>query len=240
MERNVLFAGKEYPDGRDFAIAATKHNRTALITVSVMPENLEEGRLSDDVYPVLWSRSTSITARSLLLQVENICRTLDEAVLIFDSSWYSASFSELTPEMCSKAADAMVTNYAFLVTELINRFQKKDGGTLVFVIKRPHEGDSSASGFSKPVSVLTGMAEGAFKGLGEAVATTYGQDGNIKVVLVKADYGTADSHFANWLFDVLDAPNSVVGKIDPKKGPQWFKMGAKTGRTGFFQGLQKK
>ena len=33
MEKNVLFAGKEYPDGRDFATVATNHNRKVVITV---------------------------------------------------------------------------------------------------------------------------------------------------------------------------------------------------------------
>lgn len=240
MERNVLFAGKEYPDGREFAIAATSHNRRAFITVDVMPENLEDGQISEDIYPVLWTRNTSLTARSLLLQVGNICDNLEEAVLIFDTGWYSNSFSEMRLELCSKAIDSMIASYTFLVTELINRFKKKAGGTLVFVIKRSQTEDAGNGGFSKPVSVLAGMAEGAFKGLGEAIATTYDQEDDVKVVLVKADYGTADSHFASWLFDVLDAPNSVVGKIDPKKGPQWFKMGTKTGKASFFQGFQKK
>ncbi len=233
MERSVLFAGKEYPDGRDFALAATNHNRTALITVSAMPAGLDEGRISDDVYPILWNRSTSLSARSLLLQAENICRALQEAVMIFDTSWYSAAFPAMTPEACSKAIDDMVASYAYLATELLSRFKKRGEGTLVFVIKKSQTGEPEG-GFSKPVSVLAGMAEGAFKGLGESIATMHGQDSALRIALVTADYGTADSHFANWLFEVLDAPNSVVGKVDVKKGPQWFKMGAKTGKTGFF------
>lgn len=232
MERSVLFAGKEYPDGRDFALAATSHNRTALITVSEMPANLDEGRISDDLYPVLWNRSTSLSARSLLLQAENICGTLQEAVVIFDTSWYSATFPDMSPELCSRAVDAMVASYTYLVTELLSRFKRKEGGTLVFVIKKSHVGEPG--GFSKPVSVLAGMAEGAFKGLGESIATMHGQDSALRIALVTADFGTADSHFANWLFEVLDAPNSVVGRVDLKKGPQWFKMGAKTGKMGFF------
>lgn len=239
MGQNVLFVGKEYPDGGDFAIAATNHNRNAFITVNTMPENLDEGQISEGIYPVLWTRNTSLTARSLLLQAENICSSLQEAVLVFDTSWYSSSFPEMTLELCSKAIDSMIASYTFVVTELISRFKKRAGGTLVFVIKRAQTNEADNEGFSKPVSVLAGMAEGAFKGLGEAIATSYGQEGDIKVVLVKADYGTADSHFANWLFDVLDVPNSVVGKIDPKKGPQWFKMGTKTNKPSIFQGFPK-
>lgn len=233
MERVVLFAGKEYPDGRDFALAATNHNRTALITVSAMPGNLDKGRISEDLYPVLWNRSTSLSARALLLQAENICGKLQEAVVIFDTSWCSAAFPDMTPETCSKAVDALVASYAYLVTELLARFKKCGEGTLVFVIKKSQTGEPEG-GFSKPVSVLAGMAEGAFKGLGESIVTTHGHDSSLRIALVTADYGTADSHFANWLFEVLDAPNSVVGKVDLKKGPQWFKMGAKTGKTGFF------
>lgn len=108
----------------------------------------------------------------------------------------------------------------------------------MFVIKKSSTG--SNGGFSKPVSVLASMAEGAFKGFGEAVALSYAQEEEIKIVLATAEYGTADAHFANWLFEVLDAPNSIAGKIDLKKGPQWFKMGAKTAKVGLFHRPQKK
>ena len=45
MERTVLFAGKEYPEGREFALVATRCNRNAIITVAEMPEDLEDGSM---------------------------------------------------------------------------------------------------------------------------------------------------------------------------------------------------
>ena len=110
---------------------------------------------------------------------------------------------------------------------------------VIFVLKKA-TGDEANGGFSKPVGVLPGMAEGAFRGLAESMATTFGQDESMKIVLAKADYGTTDNQFASWLFEVLDAPNSILGKYDAKKGPQWFKMGAKTGKSSFFNPFQKK
>lgn len=238
MERSVLFAGKEYPDGRDFAIAATKYGRKAVITVESMPEGLNEGALSQGIYPALWSRNSPLASRSLMVQAESICGALQEAVVVFDTSWYSSHFTEMTPESCSRAVDRMISCYAYLVAEILSRFKRKGGGTLVFVIKK--SSTTVNGGFSKPVSILAAMAEGAFKGLGESVAMTYAQEEGIDVVLSLADYGTADTHFANWLFEVLDAPNGIVGKVDPKKGPQWFKMGAKTTKVGLFHRPQKR
>lgn len=237
MERSVLFAGKEYPDGREFAVAATNHNRSAVVTVAEMPKKLDGGCVCEDVYPAQWSRNSPLAARTLVVQAENACGAFREAVIIFDTSWYAGRFEDLAPETCSRAIDAMVGSYAYLVNEVLNRFKKQGEGTLVFVLKKSSSGDG---GFTKPVSVLTGMAEGAFKGLGESVATTYSQDPSLKIVLAKADFGTADSHFANWLFEVLDAPNSIAGKYDAKKGPQWFKMGTKTGKGGLFNPFQKR
>ena len=68
MERCVLFAGKEYPDGNEFAIAATKCNRAAVITVATMPENLEDGCITENIYPAKWSRNSPLSARSVILQ----------------------------------------------------------------------------------------------------------------------------------------------------------------------------
>lgn len=238
MEKNVLFAGKEYPDGRDFALVATKHERKAVITVESMPEGLNGGAISEDVYPALWSRNSPLASRSLMVQAENICGRLQEVVVVFDTSWYSFHFTEMTPESCSRAVDRMISCYTYLVAEVLSRFKRKGGGTLVFVIKK--SSTPANGGFVKPVSMLAAMAEGAFKGLGESVAMTYAQDDAVSVVLSMADYGTADTHFANWLFEVLDAPNGIAGKMDPKKGPQWFKMGAKTTKVGLFHRPQKK
>lgn len=238
MEKNVLFAGKEYPDGRDFAIVATKHDRKAVITVESMPEGLNEGAISEGIYPALWSRNSPLASRSLMVQAESICGRLQEVVVVFDTSWYSSHFTEMTPENCSRAVDRMISCYAYLVTEILSRFRRKGGGTLVFVIKK--SSTPANGGFSKPVSMLAAMAEGAFKGLGESVAMTYALNDTVNVVLSMADYGTADTHFANWLFEVLDAPNGIAGKMDQKKGPQWFKMGAKTTKVGLFHRPQRR
>lgn len=238
MEKNVLFAGKEYPDGRDFATVATNHNRKAVITVESIPGGLKDGALSDGIYPALWSRNSPLASRSLMVQAESICEKLHEAVIIFDTSWYSSHFTEMTPESCSRAVDRMIACYAYLVTEILSRFRRKGGGTLVFVVKRAST--TANGGFIKPISILAAMAEGAFKSLGESVAMTYAQEAQVNIVLSVADYGTADTHFANWLFEVLDDTNSIVGKIDPKRGPQWFRMGDKTGKAGLFHRPQKK
>lgn len=240
MDRSVLIAGKEYPDGRDFAIAAVRHQRNAVISVAEMPEGLDEGRISEGIYPAKWTRNSPLSARSLILQAENQCGTFQDVVVVFDTNWYSGNFEDLSPEMCSKAIDIMISSYTYLVSELLARLKKKGGGTLVFVLKKNSAEDSSGGGFTKKNSILAGMAEGAFRGLGETIATNFAEDESLRIVLTKADLGTADSQFANWLFEILDAPNSLVGKYDPKKGPQWYKMGTKTTKGGLFNPFQKK
>ena len=127
MEKNVLFAGKEYPDGRDFATVATNHNRKVVITVESMPEGLKDGELSDGIYPALWSRNSSLAARSLMVQAESICEKLHEVVVVFDTSWYSSHFIEMTPEHCSRAIDRMIACYTYLVAEILSRFKRKGG-----------------------------------------------------------------------------------------------------------------
>lgn len=239
MEKTVLLAGKEFPAGSAFASAAINHNRNTVITIPFASETPEETTEAEEITTVVWNKSSSVSARSVVLQAENAYERLDEAVLIFDTAWFASTYNSLTPELCSRAVDAMISGYLYLSMEIIAKFTKVQHGTLVFMLKgAPGIADPSASGLFRgdssglPAGILPSSAEAMFKALAESIAATYVNNEDIKILLARGEYDTTDSLFASWLFEYLDTLPPAKGKNDIRHAVQWLKMGARQ-PTGF-------
>ena len=234
MKKTVLFAGKEYPAGSALASAAVNHNRNVVITVPAMVDEIKDSLETAGTTAATWNKSSSVSARSVILHAENAYQHVDEAILNFDTSWFAPNFKDMTPEICSKAIDSMISSYLYLTMEVISRFSKTEGGTIVFMLKTaPGHADMVNSTSIKsensnfPVGILPSTAESAFKALAESIAAKYAEKNGIKVFLVKADHDTPDSHFAGWMFEYLDAIYVAKAKNDPRHAIQWVKVGSK-------------
>lgn len=234
MEKTVLLAGKEYPGGSALASSAVNHNRNVVITTSPLSDAPVESLESSGIVTVSWNKSSSVSARSIVLQAENTFQHVDEAVLVFDTAWFSPNFQAMTPELCSRAVDTMISSYLYLSMELMNRFVKLKNGTLVFMLKSAPglaemptsvtlRGDTSAV----PAGILPASAEAAFRVLAESMAAKYAEREGVKVFLVRADYETPDSQFAGWMFEYLDAVYVSKMKQDARHAAQWVKIGSK-------------
>ncbi|MBO5236680.1 MAG: hypothetical protein J6B32_06190 [Spirochaetaceae bacterium] len=239
MEKTVLFAGKEYPAGSAFASAAINHNRSTVITVPFATEKTEEIIDSPDITTVVWNKSSSVSARSVVLQAENVYQRLDEAVLVFDTAWFASTYNSLTPELCSRGVDAMISGYLYLSMELVARFTKLKHGTLIFMLKgAPGIADSTGSSVFRgdnsglPAGILPSSAEAMFKALAESTAASCASNEDIRVLLVRGEYDTSDSLFAGWMFEYIDTLPPGKGKHDIRHAVQWLKMGARQS-TGF-------
>lgn len=234
MEKTVLIAGKEYPAGSALASAAVNHNRNVVITAPFAAEETGEPMSTAGIAAVAWNKSSSVSARSIVLQAENAFQRIDEAVLVFDTAWLSPNFNTMTPELCSRAVDTMIISYFYLSLELVNRFAKQGGGTLVFMLKSAPglaempssvtlRGDSSAV----PAGILPASAEAAFKVLAESTAAKYADKDGLRFFLVNADYDTPDNQFAGWMFEHMDATYVSKSKQDVRHACQWIKVGTK-------------
>ncbi len=234
MERTVLIAGKEYPAGSALASAAINHNRKVVITSPFgAPEN-EDTIPTEEISTVAWNKSSSVSARSIVLQAENVFQKVDEAVLVFDTACLSPNFNSMTPEICSRAIDTMITSYFYLSLELVNRFIKQGGGSIIFMLKSaPGLVDMTSSttihgeNSSVPVGILPFSAQAAFKALAESTAAKYTEKEELKFFLVNAEYDIPDNQFAGWMFEYLDSAYISKTKQDIRHVCQWIKIGSK-------------
>jgi hypothetical protein len=219
MSKTLLIAGKEFPDGADFAAAAKSSQRDVVITVDA--ESQESA--PDNFHIVEWRKHSPISAHSLIIETENLYqKKIDEAILLFDSPWFSMRYSELTTQVCAQALDDMLAGYILLTTELLSRLSGE--GELIFALredKMQHEDKIQGDG------ILPATGAGAFRTFAERIAASCAEHTSLSVLLIEIDAHTDDVAFGVWLFPYLD---TLSGGIlpDRKKNQQWIKCGAKT------------
>src|SRR5574344_552717 len=254
MIKTMLVAGKDLPAGNKFADAVTFTGRNVVVTGSAseidVPSTEEETDEetaqkieSAKVFsPVKWNRSSSLSARTLVLQTENDFDSMDEAVLFFDEEYYASLAAKMDAGECSRTCDELIAGFQYLTLEVFARFEKKraggsNPGKIVFLLQ---EGPCMMDALRSPIlrngstaiaSPLVAAAAGAFVAFAENIAAVYGDMDYVNIVLVRGDHGIdaakTDDVLAKWLGTYLDAVDELKNKLAAKKSIQWVKPGAK-------------
>ena len=89
MEKTVLIAGKDFPDGREISSSAVLHRNKVIIAANPAEKDIQP---SDDCIAVLWNRGSALSARSLVISALNVNSSLDEAFLIFDEPYFASKY----------------------------------------------------------------------------------------------------------------------------------------------------
>lgn len=236
MKKTILTAGKDMPSAGDFAdgLAAAGYN----VVVAGSAEADVSAESSGSIASVSWNRPSSISARSIVLQAENLFGTVDETVLYFDAGIYSSQFTVFSPEECTRSLDTMVSGYEYLTMEMITRLeQRKNTGKLIFLLKRHPTMEevlhSAAlrSSTASPAGPFVSAAQAAFASFAENTAALAGDKSNVTVVLVSCDANNEtaakDRTLASWLAGYLAAIDNLKNKPGAKQAINWIKAGAK-------------
>ena len=80
MEKTILIAGKEYPEGSELASGAVLQGNTVVITSNPV---VTEIKPEEGVTTVNWNKISALSSRSLIISALNVNGHLDEAVLVF-------------------------------------------------------------------------------------------------------------------------------------------------------------
>ena len=132
MKKTVLIGGKDSPDGNDFAAGMVLKDRNVFITAKG-----EVASLAGGVTAVTWNKSSSISARSVILSCLNSASTIDEAILFFDEVFFAPKYAAPDEKsgaqivfptgatQINRAFDEMILSYQFLASEIISRLSKK-------------------------------------------------------------------------------------------------------------------
>jgi NAD(P)-dependent dehydrogenase (short-subunit alcohol dehydrogenase family) len=245
MGKTIFIAGKDLPDGGDFADGMALAGRKTAVTGN--PENDRNSVSSADIVITPWNRPSSISARSAVLEAETAFGSAaEDAVLYFDAPLYASRFTGFTPDECTRAADTMVTGYGYMAVELLSRLdQRSASGRIVFLLKQHPtleqalRSASIRSSVSTPCSPLVSAAQASFTALAENTAALAGDRPNVTVILVTCDEqneaAAKDSTLASWLSGYLDEVEGLKNKLSAKQSLVWIKAGAKgPGLRSFF------
>lgn len=247
MEKTILIAGKEIPDGIDLADGALMTGRNVVATVSDKSQTKQAA--DGETVTALWNKTSPVSARTLVLECENYFKRLDEAVLIFDEAYFAQKFEGMSLENCSQVVDEMILSYQYLTLEILSRFEKRfqyeyvnDENTkpakLVFAVKTiPTEADvvknpamrNTSSAVAGP---FISAALNAFAAFAENIAAMFGGRDYVSVILVKGDAQVelckSDRSFASWLCSYMDEVDGLKHKLNAKQCTSWVKVGTKS------------
>jgi len=252
MEKTLLVAGKELPDGSFFAAGAVTSGRKPIITKSTSDEN---AIAPNGVTGVVWNRPSALSARSLILKSLNEFNHLDECVIFFDEQYFIKKYGDLdsTAENV-RVIEELISSYQYLTMEVITRILKKNKTDLVtatssekrnlklIFLYKPNPSISEClinKSTTKPSSPFLSTASSAFKAYAENIAASYAESEEITPILVNCDLSNElsnnDNALSNWLFSYIDTIESLKRPLTAKQKITWVKAGSKSpGGFGFF------
>ena len=238
MEKALLIAGKDLPEGGELASGASLQGRVTLITSAS-----QDGDSGNGYRAVFWNRASALSARTVVLSCINAAQHLDEVAFVFDEAQYAAKFSKTSSSEIEQALDEMILGYQFLTQELVVRFsQRKDlspelhFAKIAFLYKpnvslAESVGASNKGMMGAPSYPATAAAGAAFKAFAENTAALLADNDQIVPVLVHCDPNNdlshRDSALASWLCTYFDALDEAKKRPAPKQLVNWVKAGAK-------------
>lgn len=231
MEKGLIITGKDFPDSAAFVNAALANSFSAAVSIS---EQNKKELPAEPVKAAVWQRSSSLSARSFVLEAQTSLPALTHAVLIFDAALYAKTGGAFTGETqaLAQGIDSLICSYMYITHELIDRFKKLGAGTLCFVYKA-HPGKSDYTKLNarlketlNPAPPLLSAAAEAFKSFAENTAASYAAS-SIKFLLLEYAPGPdSETETADYLFSLPQMHNTGInGKAE--KSVRWLRPGAK-------------
>jgi len=231
MEKTILIAGKDFPDGKIFAETVSAKRKTAV--TSAFSGSPDKTVLSDRLVSFEWNRISPAACHSLILRCENEFSMLNSVILYFDETQYAQQLTDYSQVSCEKALSEMTASYQYLAMDYISRCESKyvqgtKPANLVFLYKTPTRTVSNM----EPVNPFLIASAASFAAFSESCAVTFGNRASLNIVMVHADASAenarTDDVLASWLCGYLDMIDELKVKLTPKQSCLWVKPGAKS------------
>jgi hypothetical protein len=216
MNTRVLISDKSIPFASALAdLMRGKNSSVALICGDAEAE--DKGSSPDpSLVRIPLNRSSSLSVRTLILEVKNNFASLDQAVLVFDTPVLFESVSDAITT--AGIVDEYIKGYLLLVNELSVLFALQKKGRFLFVVRPSSAGAAASPSRNIPVSV----AEAAFMRLAEETALSFASRANpdLQAQLIRLEAGEDPESLA-WLAEQLEMPSGVRGQ------GRWIKAGSR-------------
>ncbi len=183
-------------------------------TIVAMDPEVEFPPIGEDWEKLLrylgWNKRSSLSAKSLVLEVASFTDLLDEVFLVFEPPADGRPLHELPAAEIERIFDGWMKGFLFLTKELILQFQRRKKGILTLVQY-------------EPTPVVTALSLGSssfFRAMGNALFTQYQ---NEPFVLRGFQSSTEDvKDFARFLLAPREKPEKTYGKWTKYTGKSSF------------------
>lgn len=235
---NMLFIGKDLPDGLNFAEALADSGRSVFATAKSEADATKFE--SEKIYATTWNKSSAVSAHSVIIKAETKLENLDEVVFYFDASAFCSQFELDRTEDISNGIDTMISGFIFSATELLKRIdQRKEKITVLFLLKEyPSKYDMLSSKLAGivPASTIVSAAASAFSAIAESFSTNAADRDYLSVILAKCAYSNEyyknEDGIADWVVSAIDTVKALKNPQTVKQATTWNKVGSKLS-TGF-------
>lgn len=236
---NILFIGKDLPDGINFAegLARGGNQVYAVSRSESETANFE----SQNIFTTTWNKSSAVSAHSLIIKAENKLTDINNVIFYFDSSYFCTKFELDRTEEIAVAVDTMINSFLYSTSELLKRIsQRKEKITVTFLVKEyPSKNDIALNSKIQgivPCSTIVTSAQAAFTALAENFAININDKEYLSVILAKCAFSNElhknEKEIAQWCIESLDTLNTQKNKQSLKNAAVWNKVGTKL-QTGF-------
>ncbi len=252
MEKTLLIAGKELPDGESFASGAITSGRKTIITTNHTDNS---SPAPNGATKIAWNRPSALSARSVVLKTLNENSYLDECVIFFDEKFYAEKYAN-TEGIAEnvRVIEELISSYQYMTMETITRVTKKHKSDFsnsestekhklrVIFMQKTGQSVSEciiAKSTSRPSPPFVSTASAAFKTYAENIAALHIDDDDIDFLLVQCDPANElyanDKELATWLFSYIETLEALKRPLTQKQRLTWIKAGTKNpGGFGFF------
>lgn len=230
---NILFIGKDLPDGLEIAESLSRSGRKVFCVSKNEAEiaNFE----AENISSATWNRTSAISALSLIIKAETKLENVDEALFYFDANYFATKFESDKTEEIANAVNIMISGYFYMISELLKRIdQKKEKIAVAFLVKEyPSKFESC---FSKslaivPASSVVSAAQAAFVSAAENFSALVSDKNFLSVLLAKCPTGNEfyknEKFIGEWIASSLDAIKSSKNRQTFKQSGSWNKVGGK-------------
>lgn len=227
---NILVVGKDLPESenliKSFELQGHKTFTTANSDFSID---------SDNIFTFSWNRTSSISAKTLLIQAESKLSQIDRVLIVFDAPAFSTKFESDRIEDCTQAVENMISSYVYFCQTLISRLaQKPHKVTVGFYLKNvtsKAEAATTKAGTQTPCSNCVSIAQGAFVSLAENFGISFYQLDQVSVFLCQSDVTndlyTNERDTGSWILSYFDAEDNLKQRQNAKQSLTWTKVGGK-------------
>jgi hypothetical protein len=206
MTRGILIAGNE--SSLFSAVAAEAVKRVEAYAYALIPNRfyLPDGAPPPPAeptgkgVPLMWTPSSPISARTLVVAAENRLGQINNAVLVCSPPAVYRTAETLTPEEIEILINDHIRGWFFLIRELALNFRRLGVGSLSFIAPEPgHDGGTK----NAQADLLGPPALASFRAFAQGILASSANE-PFHVMGFTAPESGAKDEFAAWLFKMID------------------------------------